>query len=264
MIYKKVKILQNKKVGKLYFKIKFDCKNTILKAYPGQFVMLRIEDDMAPFLPRPFSIHRILYRDGETEAMEVLFKVVGKFTRKLSNLKAGDSLFFTGCLGKGFRIKKEGTAFLVAGGIGVAPLVFLGEFIKKSSIPVDCKVFIGGRTSADILCTDIFESLSIKTIVATDDGSRGISGLITKAVEDEIKIKKPDIVYSCGPYPMLQSVSKIANQYGVACQVSVETVMACGMGACLGCAVKKADDPEQYFHVCTDGPVFYAKDLAIN
>ncbi len=264
MIYKKVKVLQNKKVGRVYFKIRFKCEDAALRVFPGQFVMLRMEDDMASFLSRPFSIHRTLCRDGVSEEIEVLFKVVGGFTRKLSNLKAGDTLFFTGPLGSGFKIKEEGSAFLVAGGIGVAPLVFLGEFIKKNRMFVDCTVFIGGRTSADILCINDFEKLGIKTVVATDDGTRGGRGLITCAVEEEIKIKKPDIIYSCGPYPMLQSVSEIANQYGVVCQVSVETVMACGMGACLGCAVKKADDSERYFHVCTDGPVFYAKDLAMD
>jgi dihydroorotate dehydrogenase electron transfer subunit len=154
--------------------------------------------------------------------------------------------------------------FIVAGGIGVAPIPFLiSHLLDKSIDRSQCKVFIGGKSKVDLLCSDDFDSLGISVRTTTDDGSFGDQCLVTDPVEIEISDSKPDVIYACGPMQMLSCIVGIAEKHGIECQVSIETMMACGMGACLGCAVESRKDPDRYLHACSDGPVFDANTLNI-
>ncbi|NVM22202.1 MAG: dihydroorotate dehydrogenase electron transfer subunit [Desulfobacterales bacterium] len=234
-------------------------------ASPGQFVMVRIAEQRIPLLRRPFSIHNSVTAHNEIRGFEILYKVVGQGTRAMSGLKAGDVLDVLGPLGNGFACP-EGIreVFLVAGGIGVAPLYYLACFLDEHKA-VSPHVFLGGRSAGDILCHGSFESMGVKVSITTEDGSLGEKGVVTSLVEKAIQINgKPDIIYACGPTPMLKAISDIAASYDIGCQISLETVMACGFGVCLGCAVEKACSPGSYLHACTDGPVFDSRAVMID
>jgi dihydroorotate dehydrogenase electron transfer subunit len=258
MYQEKVKILWNKQVGNEYYKIGLTSHRGYSDAKPGQFVMVHFPGRMAPFLPRPFSIHRIITTQGRTEGIELLYKVVGKGTKLLSGHRKGDMLNILGPLGNGFIFSNHyKRIFIVAGGIGVAPMLFLAIYLqKKGKDPSECMVFLGGRTKDDLLCSDDFLRMGMKIHITTDDGSAGDRCFITHPLEKTIKKYRPDIIYACGPLDMLKCVAGISEKHTVPCQVSIETIMACGMGACLGCAVEGKAASVNYMHACLDGPVF--------
>ena len=265
MIQEEVQILWNKNVGPGYFKIGINCHGEYPKARPGQFVMLRLCDQNEPLLSRPFSIHRLNLRNGKFQGIEILYKVVGKFTKMLSGLKKNEFIDILGPLGRGFFIPQNiKRIFLVAGGIGVAPIVFLASQLKNDEIDISrCRLFLGGKSKDDILCFNDFDQLKIAVQLTTDDGSAGRKGLVTHSLEMELAERPPDILYACGPQEMLKSVAVLAQKFAVKCQVSVETMMACGMGACLGCAVECRGASEKYLHACYDGPVFDANAIKL-
>ncbi|MCP4348369.1 MAG: dihydroorotate dehydrogenase electron transfer subunit [Desulfobacterales bacterium] len=253
----------NENLGNSYFRISLLCSRGYPDAKPGQFVMLRFGDQTDPLLRRPFSIHRLIMEKEKTVGIEILYKVVGKCTQKLSTYKKGDNTDILGPLGNSFHIPDDaGRIFFAAGGVGVAPLVFLAHFMNEKGADLSkYRVFIGGRSKNDLLCENDFLSLGIQVHTTTDDGSAGEKGFVTESLEREIKKNRPDIICACGPLPMLTAAAKTAATYEIPCQVSVETIMACGMGVCLGCAVEKSDDADKYMHVCVDGPVFDTKTL---
>lgn len=220
---------------------------------------LHLPGTLTPLLRRPFSIHRLIRESGQITGLEILYKVVGGFTEKLIRVSPGDPVDLLGPVGHGFTVTDgfRKPAF-VGGGIGVAPLVFLADALIESGIdPSGAVVFLGGRTADDVLCADIFRSLDLPVKTATDDGSLGEKGMVTQPLERWLASNRPDIIYACGPMPMLRSVAEIARKNNsLPCEVSIETVMACGLGACLGCAVNKNDITGKYQHVCIDGPVF--------
>lgn len=265
MIQEKIQILWNKNVGPGYFKIGLNCQGEYSEAKPGQFVMLRLCGEIEPLLRRPFSIHRLISGNEQFKGIEILYKVVGKFTQKLSMLKKNDSIDILGPLGSGFSIPKNiKRIFIVAGGMGVAPIVFLAYQLKNNEVDISrCRMFLGGRTKDDILCLDDFDQLKMAVQLTTDDGSAGSKCLVTHPLEMALAEKQPDILYACGPRKMLKSVSVLAQKFAVKCQVSVETMMACGMGACLGCAVEPEGASEKYLHACLDGPVFDANAIKL-
>jgi dihydroorotate dehydrogenase electron transfer subunit len=263
MIQQKVKIIFNEQLGSAYHKIGLECSEHYETAKPGQFVMLRLSERTQPLLRRPFSIHNLIITRGMTSGIELLYKLVGQGTAALALQKAGDTVDILGPLGTGFLIPRRAKRiYSVGGGIGVAPLVFLITQLHRQNVDLaDCRVFIGGRTKDDILCRHDFEQLGVSVQTTTDDGSAGDQCLVTLPLEEVIADMPPDIIAACGPMAMLGCVVGIAEKYRVACQVSIETMMACGMGACLGCAVEGRRQPERYLHACLDGPVFDAGDL---
>ena len=225
---------------------------------PGQFIMLRPVETTSSgiFLPRPFSIHRI----SEDTHIEILYKVVGKGTEFLSRLYDGCEIDFHGPFGNGFQIEsknKPDEFIVVAGGIGVAPLLSLTELIRFTCPETPVKVFLGGRGIIDLLCVDELEEYGTKVVVATQDGSAGVNGYVTDALEgylQQIDYDRKIILYSCGPNPMLKKVYDIVSYLNIETFFSLEANMACGMGLCMGCAVKKRGGG--YYLVCKDGPVF--------
>ena len=261
-----VQVLSNTSVGADYFRIRISCQKQYTLAIPGQFVMVRLIGQLDPLLPRPFSIHRLIKKDGVACAIELLYKVVGKGTHKLSLRQPGDYLDLTGPLGKGFTISdKVGHINIVAGGIGVAPMIFLVEYLKEHfHNPAAIQVFLGGRSEADLLCQEEFSTLGVPVHTTTDDGSSGEHCLVTDPLDRAVTEDKPDMIYACGPMEMLACVAGIADKKGISCQVSIETIMACGMGACLGCAVVRRNHNDTYLHACLDGPVFDATVLQLS
>jgi dihydroorotate dehydrogenase electron transfer subunit len=261
-IQQKARVLWNRQVSPDCFKLGLACKG-YETAVPGQFVMLQVSEQDIPLLRRPFSIHGLLVGDGGHTGVELLYKVVGEGTRILSNISEDQTLDILGPLGNGFLPDPPGPRiFMVGGGIGVPPLVFLAKTLDAHGVDMSrCHMFLGGRTKADLLCREDFQALGISVHLTTDDGSEGDQCLITHPVEQEAGETPPDIIYACGPLPMLACLADICREKDIRCQVSIESMMACGIGACLGCAVEKSGDADAYFHVCKDGPVFEANQL---
>lgn len=225
--------------------------------------MVRLENRNWPLLSRPFSICNLIYTDGMATGLELLCKVVGNGTAALSQVKKGTHLTVLGPLGNGFDVTgNDRSICLVAGGIGVAPLVLLGQtLIDKGIAPENITVFMGGYSQTDLLCQDDFQSMGIQLILTTDDGSSGAKGLVTVPLKTRIQTQPPDMIYACGPSGMLKAVAELSRHYQVRCQLSIETVMACGVGACLGCAVEIRQPSAKYLHTCIDGPVFNADEI---
>jgi dihydroorotate dehydrogenase electron transfer subunit len=208
----------------------------------GQFAMLSAPD---VFLRRPFSIH-----DVDGSVLSFLIKIVGPGTRGLAELKPGDTLSIICPLGNGFRPSNK-KAMLVGGGCGIAPLLLLAKQLKNKPT-----VVLGGRTKNDIVRQEIFAQYA-EMRITTEDGSLGAKGLVTAELKD---LSTENVVYACGPEPMLKSLHKLAREKNFELQVSLESVMACGVGACLGCVTntRKAG----HVCVCATGPVFAAEELA--
>ena len=256
MIEGRAEILENAPKGPGVFRILLHLPALARNAAPGQFVMARVSDGLDPLLRRPFSIHDV-FPDG---SFALLYKVVGRGTEILSEKRAGELLDVLGPLGKGFGLSdQKGLVCIVGGGIGAAPLVFLARALARKGI--SGRVLLGGRTGSDVLCADVFSSLGFETRIATDDGSQGCCGFVTGLLEDDLTSPNPpEKVFGCGPHAMLEAVARICLSNKVPCEISLESVMACGMGACLGCALPRPEGG--HFHVCADGPVMDASKLA--
>lgn len=224
-------------------------------AQPGQFVMLKVGDGLDPLLRRPFSICGI-----QDDAFLLLYRVVGRGTHVLSQRTAGERLHVLGPLGKGFQHRNASPPLLlVGGGMGLAPLFFLAQALNRKAETQPFS-FLGGFSSAgEILETGIVPGVKGMEI-ATDDGSAGHQGPVTDLLEahlhHRVATHGPGTVFACGPPAMLKKVAEITDRAGAACQVSLEAAMACGLGACLGCAVKAVEGRDgAYLHVCREGPV---------
>ena len=245
----KTKIILNKKIAKDHYLLSF---KTSTKPKPGQFFNIRINNSNKPFLRRPFGAHRI-----EKGKVFILYKVVGEATKVFSRKKKNNIVDVLGPLGNSFNTKKVKTAFLVAGGHGVAPLYGLAKELKKKKCKVH--VFIGACAKKHIVCESEFKKLGTKVHIATDDGSKGYKGLVTNLLKKTlISLPKEAKIYACGPKPMLKATAKVAKESKVLAELSLEEYMACGIGTCLGCAVKTQNG---YKMVCKDGPIFDSRDI---
>jgi len=253
-------VIWNRPIGPAHYRIGLACGPEMVNAVPGQFVMVQLLPNSPVLLRRPFSICKPIEESGTLTGIELIYKVVGQGTRAMADLKPGSMLKLLGPLGNGFKFPlKAKNHLLVAGGIGVAPLVFLAWSMAQNGVSGDCcRVYIGGRTEEELFCRDEFTELGYGCRVSTDDGSTGDQCLITDPVAAAVAEIRPDMIYACGPLPMIACLMGIAEKAQSACQVALETVMACGMGACLGCAIKPKGASKSYLHACTDGPVFDA------
>jgi len=225
-------------------------------AKPGQFVMIKTGAGKDPLLRRPFSLHQT----SSNGQIQIYFKNVGRGTSILAHSKVDEDLDVFGPLGRGFEIYLDKPACLVGGGLGIAPLLFLAKKLYRSTKDNSRDLIIlGGRSRQEVepLVED-FQQFGIAVRCITDDGSYGMKGFVTDVLKSERVVENGE-VYACGPDPMLERVYEICLQKHAGCQVSVESVMACGMGACLGCNIPATDGG--YLHVCIDGPVFRAEDL---
>ena len=254
MIQENVRILEQVKLAPRYFLLTLSSDHISKTAVPGQFVNVKVSDNISPLLRRPISIH---HTDPKNKSFKLLYVVVGPGTEALSTRKAGEELSVLGPLGSGFKIEKD-NLILVAGGMGIAPLCFLAHEALKNKKKV--QAFIGAKTKGHILCEKMLKQLGAEVTVATEDGSYGKKGLITEALSSQLATNHLPLttIYSCGPKAMLKEVAAIAKQNKIGCQVSMEAHMACGIGACKGCPVETVNG---YKMVCKDGPVFNAEEI---
>ena len=238
----------------------YDCllETTLAKeAKPGQFIAL-YPKDKSTLLPRPISICEA---DAEKDTLRIVYRVVGAGTEEFSRLKEGDTVDILGVLGNGFpldQVREDQTAFLMGGGIGVPPIL---ELAKRLSCR---KQIIVGYRDADCFLREDFEKNG-EVYIATEDGSVGTKGNVMDAIRENAL--KADVIYACGPMPMLRAIKHYAEEAGINAYISLEERMACGVGACLGC-VCKTTKKDAHSHVnnariCTDGPVFEAKEVEI-
>jgi dihydroorotate dehydrogenase electron transfer subunit len=222
---------------------------------PGQFAHIRILPLKDALLRRPFSIYQV---NGET--FSILFKAVGRGTEILSRMKPGDELSVIVPLGHGFTLPKpEGeTPLLVAGGYGMAALYLLAQRAPQKGV-----AFVGGKRRVDILCENEFRELGWDVRVTTEDGSVGEKGLVTQPLQAELKRDTARRkLFACGPTAMLKAVGKIAEEFNVPAELSMDEHMCCGVGVCLTCVIPvKTDDGWEYQRSCTEGPVFDSRQV---
>lgn len=253
----KAEIIRREQVGEDIFRLTFKAPDMAEAARPGQFVMVRTVDGMDPLLRRPFSVHQV----SDNSLLQILIKVIGKGTRALAEAAPGEKLDIVGPVGRSFNCSSKGSHTLVGGGIGTAPLLFLAKHLLRENEPSSLRVLLGACTKDEIAeVAEDFARMGLAVDIATEDGSLGRQGLVTDLMADPEQDDSM-MVYCCGPYPMLKAVVGICRQNSWACQVSLETIMACGLAACLGCAVMRAD-MKGYVHACKDGPVFNMEEVA--
>ncbi len=223
-------------------------------AAPGQFINI-FSNDGSKLLPRPISICEI---NKDYGTIKVVYRVVGAGTKEFSQLTIGDDVEVMGPLGNGFPLE-EGKAIVVGGGIGVPPMYELAK-----QLPGDVIAVMGYRDD-DLFLTEDFTDVASDLIIATDDGSVGTHGTVVDAIkENELDA---DVIYACGPKPMLRAVAEYAAEHDIKCYVSMEERMACGVGACLGC-VCQSTEKDDHSHVnnkrvCKDGPVFLSTEVVL-
>jgi dihydroorotate dehydrogenase electron transfer subunit len=283
-------IVENVKLARDTFRVRFVAPEIARRITPGQFLMLRLAGMNDPLIGRPLALYdTVLSADGQPEAVDVVYLVKGKLTSRLCFAKPGQLLDVWGPLGNGFQVsgskfqvsgsqlearnlKPETHLIMVAGGIGQTPFLALakealglkqyGEARRHVSRASSVTFCYGARTAEYFAGLEDFESLSIDLRLATDDGSRGQHGFVTDLLRQVLAEQpKNPIIVCCGPEPMMEAVAKICAQFEVSCMVSLETPMACGIGICFTC-VAKIRQPEggwDYKRTCVEGPVFDAR-----
>jgi dihydroorotate dehydrogenase electron transfer subunit len=235
-----------------FYHLRINAKPIVEAALPGQFIHIRINDGLEPFFRRPFSIYRA------KKSIEVLYEVVGAGTEALASREKGDMLDVLGPLGTPFCMPPKGTkkVVMIAGGVGVAPFLFLSDVLAKQGR--ELVLLYGGRTKGHTFNMDAFKKNGCKVLRATDDGSVGVKGRVSKLFSKIDPDEKTTFVYTCGPRPMMASVQDFACKHNLKAQGSCEEVMACALGACLGCSTKTT---KGFKTVCGDGPVFDLHEL---
>ena len=234
-----------------YVLIRLTDDNPLPEMLPGQFVEVRIDGSPSTFLRRPISIN---YVDRSLNELWLLVATVGEGTKALARLQAGDLLNCVLPLGNGFTpAKPEEKVLLIGGGVGVAPLLYMGAEMQKSGI--EPTFLLGARTAQDLLMLDEFKRYG-RVYVTTEDGSAGEQGFVTN--HSILNQESFNRISTCGPTPMMKAVARLAKEKGIACEVSLENLMACGLGACLCCVEKTT---EGNVCVCKDGPVFNIQSL---
>ncbi len=244
------------------FKFSIKAPKIVEASKPGNFIEIRVTDQVEPFLRRPISIYNLNREEG---ILEFIFQVKGKGTKILSEKQEGETIDIIGPLGYGtFNYENKENLAIIGGGIGVFPLYELAKCAKKENKKVN--TYLGFRSQNFVVLEKEFEQVSDKLSLTTDDGTYGQKGFAINYLEKDLEERKIDSIYACGPLPMLKAVQKLAIEKQIPCQISLEEKMACGLGVCLGCAVKTAKSPKEapeYWHVCKAGPVFNAKDVEI-
>lgn len=257
-------VTANRDLGHGYYRVAVEAEGVRPTFRPGQFFMLRVLNGTDPLLPRAYSIYRMVReRRGRGARVELLYKIVGRGTAQLAAQRAGTAVDLLGPLGNAFTVL-PGTEeiLLVAGGIGVPPVVALAEaLVGRSARRPTMVAFLGGRSKPDVLCAADFRRAGARVSMATEDGSAGKRGLVTDLLERHLAEGSPArrAIYACGPPGMLRRVAEVAAAQRVPCQLSMEAPMGCGIGICMGCAIPVRGD--RYRLCCKDGPVFEAEEV---
>lgn len=247
-----LKVTENVRLHANYVLIKLTQQNPLPEMQAGQFAEIRVDGSSTTFLRRPISIN---YVDRSTNEVWFLVQLVGDGTRKLSTVRAGETVNVVLPLGNGFTIPDNPSdrVLLVGGGVGTAPMLMLGHTLREKGFnPV---FLLGARSASDLLQLDLFRSIG-EVYMTTEDGSLGEKGYVTQ--HSLLQKRRFDHIFTCGPKPMMMAVAKYAHSVGTDCEVSLENTMACGVGACLCCV---ENTHEGHVCVCKEGPVFNIKKL---
>ncbi|MGI6263352.1 MAG: dihydroorotate dehydrogenase electron transfer subunit [Succiniclasticum sp.] len=223
------------------------------EAVPGQFVNVQVSRHTAPLLRRPLGVAAVQRKDG---VITLIYRILGEATHVLAEACTGDKLSLIGPLGHGFDRSARHPLF-VGGGTGLAPLLYLADDFRTLGVMPD--VLMGGRTATELFWKELYEEKAGTIGLTTDDGSLGTQGTVMALLPQMLAAKQYDCVYVCGPAPMMKAVSAAVLAAGLPCQVSLEKYMGCGLGACLSCSCQGVD---KRLKVCSDGPVFWAQEVA--
>jgi dihydroorotate dehydrogenase electron transfer subunit len=246
-----LKIIENKRLNNDFFILRLSGENKIPDFKPGQFVQVRVDDSRDTFLRRPISIHDV---DYGTNTFKLLIQIAGKGTEKLSKLVKGDTLNLIYPLGNSFSIPETNEkVLLVGGGCGIAPLLFLGKYLVANRVTPD--VLLGFRNSARIIEFEEYSKIG-KVYVTTEDGSMGETGYVSG--HSIFSTQVYNRIYCCGPDRMMKAMADYSKDRNIICEVSLENLMACGIGVCLCCIV---DTVKGNLCTCTEGPIFNVNDL---
>jgi len=246
-------VVEQRKIASDVYSMWIQTEQIAKEAHPGQFLSLYSKDE-SRMLPRPISICEI---DREAQKLRIVYRVVGKGTDEFSKLTAGDKIEILGPLGNGFPLKEGKKAFLMGGGIGIPPMVQLARELKG-----EVQIIAGYRD--ELFLTEELKENG-KLYIATEDGSAGTKGNVMDAIRENGL--SADIIYACGPKPMLRAIKNYAEENGIECYLSMEERMACGIGACLACVCQSTEvDGHSHVHnkrVCKDGPVFLSTEVEL-
>lgn len=248
-----LKVVENVRLHPKYCLLKLTAEKPLPEMVPGQFVQVRVDGAPQTFLRRPISVN---YVDKQANELWLLVQLVGEGTKRMAEYQSGDWMNLMLPLGNGFAMPQlpvDAPILLVGGGVGTAPMLFLGEMLKEVGFAPD--FLLGARTKEDVMQLTDFEKIG-RVYVTTEDGSMGEKGFVTN--HSVLKEKKYEQIYTCGPKPMMVAVAKYAKASDIPCDVSLENMMACGIGACLCCVENTV---KGNVCVCTEGPVFNINQL---
>ena len=258
------RVIVNRRLSSDYNVITFDAPSIAESARPGQFVMIKTSRGLDPLLRRPFSVfERLRDAAGVPTGISIFNKRIGAGTSLLAQAEPGERLQILGPLGRPFDpVDPPAEAWMVAGGVGLAPFVTLAEALAARGTKTT--LFYGARRAEELYCVELFDALGVRIVLATEDGSRGVHGRITRPLEAALRdrpLGEPVKLFVCGPTPMMQACAELARVHGRACDVSLEQVMGCGLGGCYSCVVpaRQAGGPPHHTRTCIDGPVFDAQ-----
>jgi dihydroorotate dehydrogenase electron transfer subunit len=268
-----VPIIENVQVARDTFRVRFNCPPIADAFLPGQFVMLRLADTNDPLLGRPLAIYNVTEGPGQDSGLlDIVYLRVGKMTGRLAAMEPGRPLEVWGPLGNGFAHQEIDHLIMVCGGIGQTPFLTLGQEClgtrqfgdpPRQVPPVkNVTLCYGARSDAFLACVDDFRAAGVDVRISTDDGSAGHHGLVTELIRPTVQESSGSCrIVCCGPEPMMEAVAEIAQELNVPCQVSLESPMACGIGACFSCVTKIRDSEGNvdYRRTCVEGPVFDAQ-----
>lgn len=269
MFQRTARVADHAQLADRTFRVRLECADIAAAIRPGQFVMLRLPKTNDPLLGRPFALYDTILENGNPVALDVVYLVVGKMTGKLQDVQVGEHLEVWGPLGRPFLdVGTPESVTFVAGGIGQTPfLAYARELLGERGFGGDAprrrtqavNLYYGVRTESLAAGVDDFRAAGVDVRMASDDGSVGFRGFVTQLLESH---GPTGPLVGCGPEPMLHALTKVAAKWGVPCQVSLETPMACGVGICFSCVTKvQTPDGWDYKRVCVDGPAFDAAGL---
>lgn len=278
-VFEHVTVVSNELIARDTFRIRLECSNVAKTIKPGQFVMLRWDTTQDPLLGRPFALYDTVEAvDGSVIGLDVVYLVAGKLTSRLKDVRMGDRLALWGPLGNGFEPRACDHLIMVAGGIGQTPFLAVAKAAKgirsydsrgPSPWCRSATLCYGARSAEFLAGLSDFTTAGVDLRLTTDDGSLGQQGFVTEVLESELELSSESGSHSgvrvlcCGPEPMMAETARICGEYNVDCEVSLETPMACGIGACFTCVarIRQPDGSWDYRRTCIDGPVFDAKNV---
>ncbi|MFH1061470.1 MAG: dihydroorotate dehydrogenase electron transfer subunit [Candidatus Omnitrophota bacterium] len=271
----KAKIEINQQISPSVYYLELSMPTIPAKLVPGHFVHIRLIGTNDPLLRRPLSVNRIVEHKVKNKTIKnigMVYKIVGKGTNLLKEMAVGEQVDVLGPLGNGFNLaclKPKQPIIFVSGGMGIAPLLFLAQTLSLKKTKKQIMAFVGMDTKKQLICQDDLKKLGCALKISTDDGSCGFQGYVSELLETYLAKTSPKqlkpYIYACGPKPMLKALGIVAKKFDLSGQVSLDEMMGCGIGACLGCVIKTRDpkNPEQavYKRICKDGPVFDINEI---